>query len=167
MHKRDEEIKRLIFYAKALGVKVIIRDYNFEDAATWTHDPISIININKKKHTTKTALILSLLHEISHAKFHIVEDRPLPDGTGSSQKLPKRVRKKWRDFEVESLELMPEIAKEVGIEVPYNKIIMAKELDQWVYDFYYEIGYFPNFKEMKGKEKELKLKYKGEKNDGK
>ena len=166
MNIRDDEIKRLIFYAKALGVKITIRDYNSPNAGEWAHDPISVISINKKLHNNKTQLILTILHELAHAKFFILNKKPVPEAfileaeraSRADPQVPKSDRKKMMEYEVNGLELMPDIARDIGLKIKMNKILLTKELDQWTYIYYYEYGNFPTALERKAKKKELKNK---------
>ena len=163
---RDEEIKRLILYAKALGVRLTIRNFSFpEEAETVEWNGISI-NINKHKHKNKTQLILSLLHELSHAKYintqkgKISEAWELEEEREHGKKLPKKIRKEMVDFELNSLDSMMDIATELKIELSMNKIKKQCELDKWIYEHYLKEGEWPSEKIKKAKRKELKEKYK-------
>ena len=163
--KRDDEIKRLIYYAKSLGVKVTIRDFAFEEQGEIADDPHVIININKKHHSSKTELILTLLHELSHARYINSHDGKiskawiLEDEREPGKKLPKKLRKEIADFELNSLDMMMDIAAELKIEIPMSKIAKQCELDKWAYSFYLDTGEWPTGKQKKTKEKELKEKY--------
>jgi hypothetical protein len=165
MHIRDAEIKRLLLYGKSLGVKIVIRDYAFEEYGNFSCNPLEIC-INKRRHNSKTELILTLMHELAHVRFHILSGRPLSEGwlqeddRKPGQKIAKKLRKEIADFETESLELMTNIATDLNIKVPMKKILRQKELDQFVYSHYYKVGEFPTEKEKKAKQLQLKEKYK-------
>lgn len=165
---RDQEIKRLILYAKAMGVKITIRNYAFSEYGEFANEPTLIVNINKRVHSSKTELIMTLLHELSHCRFSILNNKPISDGwiledereDGQKKKVPKKLRKEIAKFEIESLELMPTIASELNLKISMNKIMAQKELDQWVYSFYEDKGDFPIESKKKIKWKELQEKYK-------
>lgn len=156
-HPRDAEIKRIVLYCKGLDIKVRIANYAWEDAGEFAHEPVSEININKRTHTSKTELILTLLHEISHHYYWIHTKIPIPEGENSS----KRYRKKLYEWESNSLVTMLTLWTELQLKIPKWKVEMAIESDSWAYQFFYEHGRFPNRKERKQKNKELNLKYKG------
>lgn len=165
---RDLEIKRLILYAKAMGVKITIRNYAFDEYGEFGNEPCLSVNINKRVHSSKTELIMTLLHELSHCRFSILNNRPLSEGWiledervhGEKKKVPKKLRKEIMDFEVESLELMSVISAELNLKIPLNKIKIQQELDQWAYVYYYDQGDFPTENQKKIKLKELQEKYK-------
>jgi hypothetical protein len=170
--KRDEEIKKLLHYAKALGVKVTIRHYQkLEDMGEFgSEGPKMFININKKHHASKTELILSLLHELAHAKFFVLNNRPLSDGwileherEIKSRKLSKKLRKEMVDFELDSLDLMNNISTELNIQLPKWKILRQIEFDKWMYSYYLEHAEFATKTNWEPKWKELTKKYKGKK----
>jgi len=164
---RDSEIKRLILYAKALDVKVNIRNYSFDHPAEFIEDVKWTININKKKHTSKTAIIMSLLHELSHVRYLILtgdndseawqleEDRL----ENKRKSVPKKLRYDIMKFETESLKLMPIIAKELKLKVTESKVLENMAFDQFVYRYYYKFGVYPKNKILDKKRKKLRKKY--------
>lgn len=164
MSVRDEEIKRLIYYAKSLGAKVNIRDYAHEDYAEVYFEPKYTININKKYHRNKTQLILTLLHELSHVKYAILNDFKFSDAfldeVWDAEKKPKKASKEIAEFEIESLELMTNIASELNIKIPMKKILQQKEHDQFMYKKLAKTGQFPSSKEEINNWKKLREKYK-------
>ncbi len=151
-----------------MGVKITIRNYAFSEYGEFTNEPTLTVNINKRVHTSKIELIMTLLHELSHCRFSILNNKPLSDGWilederehGEKKKVPKKLRKEIMDFEVNSLELMPIIAAELNLKIPQSKIKLHQELDQWTYIYYCDIGDFPTEKLKKNKLKELQEKYK-------
>lgn len=169
MHLRDEEIKRIILYLKALGAKVVIRDYAWEDSGEIILEPKFTINVNKRQHTSKTELIMTLLHEAAHLRYTIVNDYKFSDAFlnevlelgHSHKKIPKKQRKEIAKFEISSLELMPEIAKELNLKVPEWKVRFNMEFDQWVYTYLEKHGSFPPSEKSKEMRKKLKEKHEG------
>ena len=159
---RDEEIKRLVFYAKSLGAKVIIRHYKHEFSGEVTLEPKFAITVNKKYHQSKTDIILTLLHELSHVKYTVLNDYKFSNSFLDdvfNKKIPKKLRKDIVEFELASLELMPNIASEVQIKVPMKKILIQKELDQWTYKYLNDHGVFPTEKLTTSEKRKLSEKY--------
>lgn len=174
MSVRDEEIKRLIYYAKGLGVKVIVYKERRRkgDAAAWTTDG-SQIEIFAKSNSSKTSIILSLIHELGHHVWFIHEKERQPDlkfdealerenlvGKGD-RAAPKHLRKKIYDVEKASTEWWNSIYKETDIKIPEWKLTAAMEFDTWMYEEYYETGFFPKGKHKKDKYREVQAKHRG------
>ena len=65
--KRDEEFKRLVFYAKGLGLKVTVYNKKADSFGSWDGQEIKIY---WGKGQSKTDLVLTLLHELGHQKDH-------------------------------------------------------------------------------------------------
>lgn len=168
MRIRDAEIERLIHYLKALGAKVIIRNYIGDYSGEIDFEPKYLIKVNKRQHRNKTDIIMTLLHEASHLKYAILNNYKFSDSflnevwelEEQGKKVPKKFTKDIVQFELESLELMPNIASELSIKVPMKKILKQKELDQFMYKILGEKGVFPTTKEIKLQNKKLKEKYK-------
>jgi hypothetical protein len=169
---RDSEIERLIHYAKSLGVKVTIYNKTNRDAsAEWAIDG-SQINIYAGPGTSKTTVILNLLHELGHHCWWIwVKDRQ-PDlkfeealtrenmfMVETDKPTPKDLRKKIYDVELAGTAYWEIIAKEINIKLPLWKIHAAMEVDMWMYEVYYETGNFPKGKFKRDHVKEVKRKY--------
>lgn len=172
---RDEEIKRLTHYAKGLGVKVIIYSKNDPDAAAeWTIDG-SLIQVYAGPGTTKTDIVLSLIHELAHHVWYIHEKDRQPDlkfdealtrenltaeVKDKKSLTPKHLRKKIYDVELAGTKWWHIIAKDTDVKIPDWKVDMQMEYDMWTYEQYYENGIFPKRSESKKKLKELKGKWK-------
>lgn len=170
---RDDEIKRLIKYAEGLGTKVVISSADIPDSAAWTTDG-SRIEIYKKSQRSKTELILSLIHEIGHHLWFIHERDRNPDlkfdEALDRQNFfeedvyktppPKKMREKIYKVERDSAEYWEIIYKDTGLKIPIWKLQVAKELDVWIYEVYYQTGHFPSAKAKLEKKKELVKKYK-------
>lgn len=162
--RRDDEIKRLVLYLKACNVKVTIRDYAFDHMGEVTGDFPVRININKHRHTSKTELVLTLLHEACHIKYSSLH----PDNTfngleteenGDFKPATKKQRYENYEFEHDSLQLMPELALELGITIPVSKIEMQRDLDIWEHWQFYVNNRYPNKQEHCIQKKKLKVKY--------
>jgi hypothetical protein len=160
---RDEEIKRLIHYAKGLGVKVVIYNKNNADAdAQWTLDG-TLIEVYASSKTTKTDIILHLIHELGHHVWFIHEKDRQKDlqfeeaitrenlfQEETDVPTPKNLRKKIWDVEVSGTKWWESIYKETNLKIPIWKMQAAMEFDMWMYEVYYETGFFP-----KGESKRL------------
>lgn len=158
---RDEELKRIVLYAKGLGIKIRIRDFDFQDAALWGPDPAEI-DVNLKKHRgNKTALILSILHELAHHIHFRHTKEPIPDEVLEDQlSLSKKKRKKIYEYEAKGIAYMSLIATELDLKISAKKIEKAMEFDTFQYAHYYETGKWLTSKEKRQKHRELKEKYK-------
>ena len=162
---RDSEIKRLVLYLKACNVKVTIRNYAFDHLGEVTGDIPAKININKHRHTSKTELVLTLLHEACHIKYSSLHPDLHFEGlevedNGDFKKATKKQRWDNYKFEHDSLQLMPELALELGIKIPEWKIRYQLEVDIWEHFYYYENNRYPGRKEAVTKKRELMEKYK-------
>lgn len=164
---RDDEIKRLIHYAKGLGVKIII--YNKSKpgtAAEWTTDG-SLIQIYTKSNTSKTSVVLSLLHELGHHVWWIHEKDRQPDlkleealeRHSDVNPIPKNFRKRIYDMENASTQWWWSIYKDADIKIPEWKIQAAMEFDVWMYEMYYENGKFPKGKQKRERYIEIQKKW--------
>lgn len=160
----DSEIARIEKYIAGLGIKLIKRTKQAKDAETKDYGSWSIneIEIYTNEHKTKTDLILTLIHEISHQVFYAHNKIEIPDEVLLPiATLTKAQRKRILDYEKAGIELMPTIAIELNLKLPLYKIYVASELDIWMYEHLHEHGKYPNSKTKKLKKQELVKKYKG------
>lgn len=165
---RDNEIKRLILYAKSLGAKVVIRNYTWDASAEVHFEPKYVINVNKRRHRSKTDIIMTFLHELSHLKYAILNNTKFSDAfieevwelEDKKKKISKKKRKEIVKFELESLELMTNIASELNLKISMKKVLRQKEHDQDIYVYFEKYGEDPNNKWLKDNWKKLKEKYK-------
>lgn len=170
---RDEEIQRLIHYAKGLGVKVIIYSESKLGAESeWTLDG-SMIQIYGSATKTKTDIILDLIHELGHHVWFIHEKDREPDikfdkaitrenlfEYETDIPTPKHLRKKIWDVEVAGTKWWDVIYKDTNIKIPMWKMQAEKEFDMWMYEMYYENGRFPKGIIRKDHYKKIQAKYK-------
>lgn len=169
MHIRDEEIKRLIQYAKGLNTTVRIQSVKKIDgvSADWSIDG-SNITIYKDDKTSKIDIVLSLIHELGHHLEHIhTNNRQLDDELNEAidpEESKKAYRKKIYDWELKSSKWWEIIYKETNCKFNINRLFLQQEFDLWQYEVYRESGEFPSTSEFKRKYKELKQKHKGANN---
>lgn len=160
--KRDDEIKRLVKYANALGASVTFCDSGRPDSsAEWTIDGKEI-TIYEKKQYSKTDTILSLVHELGHLLNHIhrndrVQDEEFGEALGSDEL--KKARRKILRVEKQGTEYWYTVYKDTNLQIPLWKLYAAMEYDLWQYEVFYETGKFPKGKEQKKKRKTVKVKH--------
>lgn len=170
---RDEEIKRLIHYAKGLGVKVIIYNkINKDNDAEWTTDG-SLIQLYCNSKTSKIDTILSLVHELGHHTWFIHEKDRQPDlkfdeaivrqnlfeTDDVKNPVPKHLRKKILAVEIAGTGWWESIYKDTNLKIPKWKLHAAMEFDIWMYEIYCESGHFPKGVVKKNKHKEIQNKW--------
>ncbi|NJO48262.1 MAG: hypothetical protein HC840_00940 [Leptolyngbyaceae cyanobacterium RM2_2_4] len=156
---RDDEIQRLIHYAKGMGVKVILYNKSKSGAeAEWTLDG-TLIQVYAGSKKSKTSIVLDLIHEIGHHVWFVHEKNRQPDmkfdeaitrenlvEEDPDKPTPKHLRKKIWDVEKAGTAYWDIIVKDTNIKIPTWKIEAAKEFDMWMYEMYYENGHFPKGK---------------------
>lgn len=173
MSVRDEEIKRLIAYAKTLGVKV--RFYQEADdgaEAEWALDGTEIYVFNVKN-KSKISIVLDLIHELGHSLWWTYERKKVPDlkfdqaltiqslvdEENRKRPTPKHLRKKIFDVEATSAEWWLTIYQETEMKFPIWRLYAHKEYDIWMYEVFYKKGSFPNKKTRMDKWKSIKQKH--------
>ncbi len=168
---RDEEISRLISYVKGLGLTVTFCTSKEEDdSAAWYLDNTGIM-INKQRNKSKIDTVLTLIHEIGHAKHNLWEKNREIDPTlenaidhvDKAEELEQDSKKKQRkvllNHEIGGTKYWNEIYHETNMKFPMWKLDLAKEYDVWQYEVFYETGSYPKYKERRKKHKELTKKY--------
>jgi hypothetical protein len=172
---RDEEIKRLIHYAKGLGVKVIIYNKSKNGAeAEWSLDG-SMIQVYAGSSKSKTNVILDLIHELGHHAWFIHEKDRQPDikfdqaitrenlfQVETDVPTPKKLRKKILDVEISGTAWWNVIYKDTNLKIPLWKLEASKEFDIWMYEMYFQNGHFPKGKVKKDYFKKVFQKYRSE-----
>lgn len=174
MNIRDREIQRLLSYAAGLGLQVIHDDKSESiAAASWALDGSEITLYTRVKQS-KTEIILSLLHELSHMLWFIHEKKRKPDfkldeaitremlveNNETDIPTPKRLRKKILEIEIAGTQYWKIVYDDTNLKIPYWKVELSKEFDIWQYEVYYRKGKFPPRKERREKLKLLTEKYK-------
>lgn len=170
---RDEEIERLKKYAQGMGLRVTFSNArSSESVAEWSIDGTEI-TIYVLEHTSKTGIILSMIHELAHHLWFVHEkDRQLDlkfeeavDREMMSQKTDKPMAKRFRrriyEMENASTAYWESIYKETDLGIPKWKLYRAMEFDVWQYEVYFKDGKFPTRKKLRAKARELTAKHKG------
>lgn len=174
MSRRDEEIKRLINYAKGHGLRVTMSTRTPDPAtgdAYWTLDGTQMV-VNTHKRQSKINIVLSLVHELGHHLWFIHEKNRQPDlkfenaiartdkGYETGRPPGKRYRKKILNVEIAGTLWWDTICKDTDIRIPKWRLDLQKEFDIWQYQVWYETGKDATRSERINKFKELKSKWK-------
>lgn len=167
---RDQEIQRLVNYAKGLGLKVTFSSKKSDNDAEWYIDNSGLI-IYKNKNTPKIDIVLSLIHEIGHSKHSIWEkdrgidskfDEALTHFSESEEKgidPKKRQRKVLLDYEIAGTNYWHEIYTDTNMKFPIWRLEAQMEFDIWQFEYFYENGVYPSKKIKKVKLKEINEKH--------
>lgn len=165
---RDKEIERMRKYAQGLGIKVVIRKGNkrCKDGGYWSSKP-PMIEVLCYSNTSKTDIIVILLHELGHHLDWIYKNRKEDKNLNQAlekhwnkQKLTRKERYLIRQTEYDGIGYMSVIAHELGLKIPEYKIKAEMDLDRWTYDYFYETGKFPKIKDTKLMSASLREYYK-------
>ena len=155
---RDEEIKRLIQYAKSLGLSVAWKDYKRGDpGATWLqadNKPVGI-EVYVYKGQPKISIIMVLLHELAHHLEFIYNGRKdspeLVEAlymADAEENLSKAQRKLIYETEKAACPYREMIANELSLKIPMYKLKADIDLDIWIYKHYYLTGKLPTQNEI-------------------
>ncbi len=166
---RDDEIQRLTSYAKGLGLTVNFASKG-DVAAEWYLDNSGII-IYKNNNDSKLQTVLSLIHELGHAKHNLWEkngkvdpkfEKAL-DHIDEAEELEidsnKKQRKVILNNEIAGTRYWHEIYTETKMRFPVWKLEAQMEFDTWQYEVFYEKGSYPKSRERKQKIKEIRKKH--------
>lgn len=175
MGVRDDDLKKLLAYAKGVGADVKFERHKRGDwaGAYWDFEnplfPKIILATWPRQ--TKTSLILSLVHELGHHMDWIHNNRAISARYISAaekefdrkSRRDKVIAKKWRQVfyksEMDGLEYHEMIAKESQIKLPRWKVIKERESDRWIYTIYLKTGNVPTSKQLQQKQKGLRKRY--------
>lgn len=167
---RDEEIQRLVNYIKGLGLKVTFSSKKSDSSAFWYLDNSEIVICNSNN-STKIDTVLSLVHEIAHAKHNIHEKNRqidpkfekaldhVDEAEESGEDTQKRQRKIILDNEIAGTRYWHEIYAETNLKFPIWKLEAQMEYDIYQYEYFYETGELPLGRERKKKLKEINARH--------
>ena len=161
---RDDELKRLIQYARGLNASVSIRaDFPGNSAAgSCTTDGREII-IYRSPKMSKIELIMTLTHEIGHLQYNIHNFNREPDASLEAaleqEEDKKRHRKVIYEYEKASAQWWDVIYKEVEMTFPFAWLERYRAFDVWQYEQWYLTGKWPTNKERLEKRKQLRRRY--------
>jgi hypothetical protein len=160
---RDDEINRLTRYAQGMGVSVRFVPYRkgIGADAQWTLDNTEI-TVFVRTRTSKLGMVLSLIHEIGHAKHYVNSQRTVPadvEKALTEEGTLKEDRRKILEFERAGTEYWLEIYRDTNCSFPIERLYREKEFDIWMYEASLETGRDPTKKEQKARVRELKQKF--------
>lgn len=160
---RDEELSRLIKFAQGMGLKVSFKPYiRGGNRAEWMTDGTEL-TVYVTSRCSKLEKILSLIHEISHHKAFVDNDRSIGEKIDEAleKEDPSKIyRKRIYDMELNDSLYWEQIYKDTNCQFGLDKLERQRQLDVWVYQYYYETGEWPSWAESVKKKKELKRKFK-------
>lgn len=165
---REDEITRLIHYAKGHGLKVTIRPYKKGDeAGYWTTDGTELEVVTRST-DTKTDTVLTLIHELGHHLWFVRQRDRNPDlkfneALGTAGKPSKKQRKKILSVEKAGTKWWPVICKDADIKLPEWRVLAQAEFDTWQYEVFYQTGAFPIGEPKRVKMREILDKWKPKK----
>jgi hypothetical protein len=161
--RRDDELNRLVRYAQGMGLSVRFKPYVKGSGlgADWKFDGTEItIYVTSK--CSKTEKIILLIHEISHHKAWIDNNRqmdPKVEEAIVSEENKKSYRKRILDMEISDSAYWEDIYKDTNCQFGVEKLKKHREFDIWCYEVLYETGKDATVKEKREKWRELRKKY--------
>lgn len=168
---RDEEIKRLINYAKGLNCPVNLFEGSGEGCHGQFHTDGSRIDVYTKN-LSKVYVVLVLIHEIAHLTGFIRDFNRKPDveyneafhSLNDSFNLGKAYSKKDRkilyEAEMADMKYWDEIIMNCNIRIPAHRVEEEVQYNTWCYTYFYEKGDFPSRKQEKAERKRIRVSLK-------
>lgn len=164
MSIRDEEIKRLVKYAKGLNVEIYFKPYvPYSNDVGFAAIDGSEVTIATHPTDSKISTILTIIHELGHIleAIHTHERRPDEklDEALNDEEEKRKSRRVIYNFEKASASWWESIYRETDMKFPIRKLYIARDYDVWQYSYWVRTGKFPNKKVKAKKRKQLKEKY--------
>lgn len=159
MSWQDRDIKKLKQFVKSFGLKLYFRPKQVNgDLALYVSGEYIVIFVTKN--TSKTEIILSLLHELGHHLDWITNKRLDKDTekayTGFSLKDFKKYFKIIVEVEKAGIRHMTSICKILDLEIPIETVKRQQKIDLFHYQFFYKNKRDANTKETKAFENKVK-----------
>lgn len=168
---RDDEIERLINYAKGLGctIKIKYKKYHGKHSTVAEMEmDTNTIYLYKTPRCSKIHIIFTLIHEIAHYKGFIERKRRITktedyiyDRYNNDNNAPLYIRKRVYNDEKYDMKYWNEIIKHCNIKISPKRVKMQKELDLLWYKLYVKYGYNFTDKHLKEEKNKIKQKYRG------
>lgn len=163
----NDDLNKLIDYAKALGVTVIFKKGKRGDPGAYWHSNAKEIVLYTWARQRINRLVLSLLHELGHHLDHLAKGRiidPKLDEALLLDDAKKPISKKQRYLiyksEKDGSRYRFTILKELKLILPKWELKVDILTDIWEYNQYYLTGLLPTRQEANQKQKELTKIYK-------
>jgi hypothetical protein len=160
---RDDELNRLIRYCQGMGLAVHFKPYvkNSNVSAEWAIDG-SEITIYTSSRCSKIEKIVSLIHEASHHKAFINNQRKVDPKVEESLGIDgRRNKKRILNMEISDSQHWEEIYRDTNCQFDINRLYMERDFDIWTYQFDYDNDRIATTEEKTQKRKELRKKYYG------
>ena len=159
--KRDDELNRLIRLAQGMGLSVRFKPYvRGGNRAEWITDG-SEVTVYVTNRCSKLYKILSLIHELGHHKAFVDNERGVGEKVEEAldkEEHTKAQRKHIFDMEYNDSLYWESIYKDTNCQFGLDKLETQRQLDVWIYEYYYETGKWPSWNEKIEKKKELRRK---------
>lgn len=141
MSYQDRDIAKLKKFANSFGLRIYYRRYTrYTDAALYQGGQFITIFVSST--TSKTEIILSLLHELGHHIDWIFNKRNDRDTQKAYTEFEAKDHKKYSkiilDLEKEGIKHMTTIHKLLELEIPLKLVKQQQKIDTFHYDFFYK-----------------------------
>jgi hypothetical protein len=144
----SKDIRKVENFARYLGYKVrYLKPDNQEDAGIFDYDKQEIV-IYTDSRTTKTDILLVLMHELGHGLDYIDLGKPDPStlrGEFSTpmRKMTKKQRRRLLELEKKAIDYMLTIWYGLRLKLPRWRVTAEQEYDRWMYTRFAKDGLFP------------------------
>lgn len=157
----QQQLGRLINYAKGIGLNVFFRDYYKNGpAAEWTLDGKEII-IYVRKNQPKIQIIMCLIHELGHHLDYVRNKYSKYDHRLSNalDKTDKKSRAIVFQNEKNGMKFWKTIYEETNLTFPIRRLELEMRYDYLIYEYWYETGQDPTTKLLKKFKKMLRKEF--------
>lgn len=162
MRKSQEDLNKIIKYAKMNGVKVVFkpRKKGFADMA-WILFNTKTIVIFYKERESRVEWCMSILHELGHLINYGLNPKAYNEyfHASASEAPCKETRRIMYEREKADIALMPKIHKLLDLKsFSFKEICLQKDLDTWQFKFFLNKNRFPTHPEIYIQRINLKIK---------
>jgi hypothetical protein len=159
MRSQDRDIKKLKRFIRSFGLNLYFRPYTrYTDMAHYMSG--QYITVFTSKRSSKTEVIMSLLHELGHHLDWITNKRLDKETEKAYTEFEDKDFKKYSkiilEVEKAGVRHMTSIHKILDLEVPMEKVKAQQKLDLFHYQFFHNNKRFPTDAEVKKFEKRVK-----------
>lgn len=148
---RDDEIKRLVKYANAMGCKVVFKRKNkvakLNEAYAACDSDTNTITVYKYKDTSKIFIVLNLIHELAHYIGFVRNGRKNSKTNDyyharayNEKYPPPYVNYYIFCSELKDMKYWDEIIHTCDIKIPKKRIELQKDLDLLAYETIFLFG---------------------------
>jgi len=143
MTKQDRDISKLKKFANSFGLRIYYRPYTrYTDMAQYVLGRHITVFVSST--TSKTEIILSLLHELGHHLDWVLNKRIDKETekayTGFKAKEYKKYSKIILEVEKAGIRRMTTIHKLLELEIPLERVKKQQKIDLFPYQYFYKHG---------------------------